>query len=164
MALVGIGNQINGDDGAGVLILRILTEMRSMSTLNQQLPEQPQPSPLAQGNCLLVEAGLAPENFTGTLRRFQPDLVVLIDAADMGLPAGEIACLDWRDAGGWSASTHTLPLNMVSAYLVSEVGCQVMVLGIQPLQTGMEEPLSQPVERAVAEIVAGLQEWIKAEN
>ncbi len=109
---------------------------------------------------LLVEAGLAPENFTGTLRRFQPDLVVLIDAADMALSGGEIACVDWSAAGGWSASTHTLPLNMLSSFLVSELDCQVMVLGIQPVQMGMDQPLSQAVSRAVDAVVAELQTWM----
>jgi hydrogenase 3 maturation protease len=151
IALVGIGNEINGDDGAGVQIVRSL---RAMPMLSQNLPEHP--------GWLLVDAGLAPENFTGTLRRFQPDLVVLIDAAEMGLSAGEIACLDWSSAGGWSASTHTLPLNMLSSFLVSELGCQVMVLGIQPLQMGMDQPLSQEVTRAVDEVVAELQNWMQA--
>ena len=143
IALVGIGNEINGDDGAGVHIAH---------SLSQYSTEQP--------GWLVVEAGLAPENFTGTLRRFQPDLVVLIDAAEMALPAGEIACLDWSAAGGWSASTHTLPLNMLSAFLVSELGCQVMVLGIQPMQMEMDQPFSQEVTRAVDEVVAELQNWM----
>ncbi len=118
------------------------------------MPEQP--------TWLFVDAGVAPENFTGTLRRFQPDLVVLIDAADMGLPAGEIACVDWGDAGGWSASTHSLPLNMLSSFLVSELDCQVMLLGIQPVQMEMDQPLSGEVSRAVNEVVAELNNWMSA--
>jgi hydrogenase maturation protease len=86
---------------------------------------------------------------------------VLIDAADMGLSAGDIACLEWTAVGGWSASTHTLPLNMLSSFLVSELDCQVMVLGIQPLQMGMDQPLSQPIERAVKEIVTEFQTWMR---
>ncbi len=123
-----------------------------MRTLGQRMPIHPP--------YLLVEAGLAPENFAGTLRRFQPDLVVLIDAAEMGLPAGSLACLDWREASGWSASTHTLPLSVLSSYLVSELGCRVMILGIQPGQLAMDQPLSQPVEMAIDEAVAGLQAWM----
>ena len=130
--------------------------MRIVRSLSQNLPEQ--------SGWLLVEAGLAPENFTGTLRRFQPDLVVLIDAAEMGLSVGKVACLDWRKTGGWSASTHILPLNMMSAFLVSELGCQVMVLGIQPVQMGMGQSLSLEVELAVEEVVGGLQSWKRAGN
>jgi hydrogenase 3 maturation protease len=151
VALVGIGNEINGDDGAGVRIIH---------TLSHNLPEKQGESSPLWGNWLLIEAGLAPENFTGTLRRFLPDLVVLIDAADMGLSAGDIACLEWTAVGGWSASTHTLPLNMLSSFLVSELGCQVMVLGIQPVQMEMDQPLSQEVTRAVDEVIAELQSWM----
>ena len=145
IALVGIGNEINGDDGAGV---------RTIRSLKENLPERP--------TWLFIDAGLAPENFSGTLRRFQPDLVVLIDAAEMGLPAGEIACVDWGDAGGWSASTHSLPLNMLSAFLVSELDCQVMLVGIQPVQMEMDQPLSDEVSRAVNEAVAELHNWMSA--
>ena len=152
VALVGIGNEINGDDGAGVWIVH---------TLSQSLPEKPGAPSALWVDWLFVEAGLAPENFTGTLRRFLPDLVVLIDAADMGLSAGDIASLDWTAAGGWSASTHTLPLNMLSSFLVSELNCQVMVLGLQPLQMGMDQPLSEPIELAVKEIVTEFQKWMK---
>ena len=135
-----------------------------MRSLSRGLPEPSEPKSPILGERLLVEAGLAPENFTGTLRRFEPDLVVLIDAAEMGQSAGDIACLDWREAGGWSASTHTLPLNMLSAFLVNELGCQVMLLGVQPRQMGMDQPLSQEVELAVDEIVVELHRWMKAGN
>jgi hydrogenase 3 maturation protease len=151
IALVGIGNKINGDDGAGVQIVR---------GLGQKLPEQPGRKSPIRGEWLLVEAGQAPENFSGTLRRFQPDLVILIDAADMGQSAGSVSCLDWREAGGFSASTHSLPLNMLSIFLISELDCQVMVLGIQPVQMGMGQPLSREVELAVEKIVAELQSWM----
>jgi len=126
--------------------------------------ERPRENSSVGDDWLVVEAGLAPENFTGTLRRFQPDLVLLIDAAEMGLSPGRIACLDWREAGGWSASTHTLPLNMLSAFLVSELGCQVMVLGIQPANMGMDQPLSQQVNLAVEEIALELQRWMSTGN
>ena len=130
--------------------------MQIVRGLDQKLPEQSRRKSPIRGEWLLVEAGQAPENFSGTLRRFQPDLVILIDAADMGQSAGSVACLDWREAGGWSASTHNLPMNMLSAFLVSELDCQVMVLGIQPAQIGMGQPLSRQVELAEEEIIAEL--------
>jgi Ni,Fe-hydrogenase maturation factor len=49
---------------------------------------------------------------------------------------------------------------MLSSFLVSELDCQVMVLGIQPVQMGMDQPLSQEVSRAVDAVVAELQTWM----
>ena len=131
-----------------------------MRGLGQKMPGQSGRKSLICGEWLVVEAGLAPENFSGTLRRFQPDLVILIDAADLGQSAGSVACLDWREACGFSVSTHSLPLNMLSAFLVSELDCLVIVLGIQPVQMGMGQPLSREVKLAVKEIVAELQIWM----
>ena len=43
-----------------------------------------------------MEAGPAPENFTGPLRRFRPDLVLLVDAAQMDAEPGTIGWLTCR--------------------------------------------------------------------
>ena len=98
---------------------------------------------------LIVEGGSAPENCTGLIRRFQPDLVLLVDAAHMQEPAGTIRWLDWKDITGLSAFTHSLPLYMFAQYLTAECHCAVALVGIQPLHTALGEPLSEPVCRAV---------------
>ncbi|MBN2303967.1 MAG: hydrogenase 3 maturation endopeptidase HyCI, partial [Anaerolineae bacterium] len=71
VALVGIGHELNGDDAAGLAVVRALL-------------------PLAEGRdrVSLIDAGPAPENCTGPLRAFAPDLVLLIDAAQMGEEPG----------------------------------------------------------------------------
>ena len=55
VAILGVGNEMKGDDGAGVRVVR---------ELSQRMPATP--------GVLLVDAGQAPENFTGPLRRFRP--------------------------------------------------------------------------------------------
>ncbi len=98
-AVVGVGSELHGDDAAGILAARLLL-------------------PLLAGHdhLLVIDAGPAPENCTGTLRRFQPDLVLLIDAAQMNDPAGAVGWLPWQSIDGISASTHTLPLHLVAQY------------------------------------------------
>ena len=104
----------------------------------------------------VADAGLAPENFSGRLRQFGPHLVILIDAAHMGGPAGEIRLLAWEQATSLSASTHTLPLSMFSSFITTELGCQVALLGIQPQQIGPGQPFSLPVRNAVRRLTRGL--------
>src|SRR5512139_263168 len=115
VAILGVGNELNGDDGAGVRVVRELAA---------RLPAAP--------GVLLIEAGVAPENFTGPLRRFRPDLVLEIDAAHLDREPGATSWVDWREADGLSASTHTLPPSVLAAYLTSELGCEVALVGIQP--------------------------------
>jgi hydrogenase 3 maturation protease len=142
VAIIGIGNELNGDDGAGVIVARNL------------------PKPGIQSNWLVIDAGPAPESFTGPLRKFQPDLVLFVDAAEMGEPAGASAWLEWQSTGGLSASTHSLPLTVVTKYLIHELACQVAMIGIQPQQLEMGSSLSNAVQKTVTEVAACLSEFI----
>lgn len=134
ITILGIGNEFRGDDAAGVRIVR---------QLSARIAEKEQPG------LLLLEAGIAPENFSGPLRKFSPHLVLLVDAARMGLQPGEIRWLDWREAEGISSSTHTLPPSVLAQYLVNELNCAVVLLGIQPETLDFDEPVTPAVEAAI---------------
>ncbi len=129
---MGIGNELNGDDAAGVMVARRLAA---------SLPPRE--------HLLVLEAGLAPENFTGSLRRFRPNLVLLADAGDFGGQPGEVALIDWQEAQGFSASTHTMPPSILAGYLHAELSCAIYILAIQPARTDFDAPLSAPVEQAI---------------
>ena len=142
LAIVGVGNELAGDDAFGPLVVRTLKKNQIKGSLR---------SPL-----LVIDAGLAPESFSGGLRQFRPAMVILIDAAQMGLDPGEIRWLAWEEAQGLSASTHTLPLAMFSSYLAQELGCEVALLGVQPQRLELGEPLSPPLRLAKRRIVGSL--------
>ena len=93
---------------------------------------------------------------TGAIRRFAPDLVILVDAAEMGEPAGTIRWLSWQDTTGLSAATHALPPYMVARYLATELACEVALIGIQLEDNSLGAPLSPPVRRAVRTVTEGL--------
>ena len=84
---------------------------------------------------LLVKGGPAPENFTGVIKAFGPDLLLVVDAAYLELPAGSIQILPEERAAGLSFSTHMLPLPMMLAYLKLECACETCLVGIQPATT-----------------------------
>ena len=136
-ALMGIGHALRGDDAAG---LEVACRLK----------------PAANERFLVVEAGHAPENATGPVRRFAPALVLLVDAAQMGMPAGTVRWLDWRTTTGLSGSTHTLPPYVLARYLTLALGCEVALLGIQPAQTDLGAGLSDVVETAVTDVTATL--------
>jgi len=106
---------------------------------------------------LIVEAGTAPENVTGALRKFAPRLVLLIDAAQLNEPPGTIGWLDWRATTGISAVTHGLPLHVLAEYLVTELGCEITLIGIQPRGNAFDTPLAPEVLRAVDEVAQTLR-------
>lgn len=137
LAIIGIGHELRGDDAVGVMIARQLQE---------QLQER--------DNLLILDAGVAPENITGQLRRFKPDIVLLIDAVDTGQDAGMIAMIDLDSKlVERVASTHTISLRLFADYLQTEFGCAVYLLGIQPMYTIFQQPLSSSVQSSIQNIV-----------
>ncbi len=107
---------------------------------------------------LVVDAGFAPEGCSGLLRRFGPDLVLFVDAADVGESPGTVRVVGRRSMGGVGGSTHTLPLSLLAGYLVETLECRVALIGIQPADTALGEPLSPAVGHAVQAVVAALAE------
>ena len=148
MAVVGVGQELNGDDAAGVRVARALLKRQRAGS-----SDAPRPAPFS---LLVVEAAHAPENCTGAVRRFAPDLVLVVDAAEMGDPPGTIRWLDWREAAGFDASTHTLSVSMLARYLIAELSCEVGAIGIQAQDTSLGAPVSPPVRRAIGSVCRGL--------
>ena len=141
VAILGIGNCLRCDDAAGVLAARALIKQAA-----------------SRENILILEAGPAPENSTGRLREFAPDLVIFLDAAQMGLPPGAIRWIPDESIDGMSASTHGLPLPILARYLSLDLRCQVVMLGIQAASNEVGECVSPEVLQAVDEVVHGLVE------
>jgi len=133
--LLGIGNGDRGDDGIGPFIA----------------------SRFKHPDWLSIDAGTAPENFTGVVRKHKPELLVLVDAADMGLTPGAIRRIPRvliQDTG-WS--THMLPLYHVIDFLAGTVTGEIIVIGIQPGGREYDAPMTNPVLCAAEEVLKILQ-------
>lgn len=138
VAIVGVGQELCGDDAVGIMIIRNLKNCISN-----------------QSQILLIEGGVAPENYTGQLRRYKPDLVLLIDAADLNNDPGSVCCISCEETTGLSFSTHTMPLHVLSKFITTEFECCVMLIGIQPSQLKLGQLVS-PVIREAAKGVSEL--------
>jgi len=156
VAILGVGQELGGDDAAGVEAAGRLLALNPGNFYGPEMLRGPDAGPLPPGSVLVIQAGPAPENFTGTLRRFQPDLALLVDAAQMDLPPGEIRWLEPQETGGFGASTHTFPLGVLAGFLEQDLGCAAAILGIQPQGNAFGAPLSPPVARAVEDLCAAL--------
>ena len=124
--LLGIGNPRHGDDGLGPLFARAFRH--------------------PDWHC--VNASTAPENFAGLVRRLHPDLLVLLDAADMGQPPGTLRRLDPAAIVAGDFGTHAGSIGQLAQYL-SDCAGRVVVLGIQPASVAPGARLSAPVRAAL---------------
>ena len=147
IAVLGCGSELRGDDAAGDEIARLLLNLEA-----------------GRGkNTLVLRCGTAPENFTGEIKKFRPDVLLIIDAAAMGLPAGTAALIETEDIGGASFGTHMLALKIMADYLSIETGCRTGILGIQPGSFEFEADLTPPVRQIVDEAVSALNDLLKNE-
>lgn len=130
--ILGIGNVMRGDDGAGpILISRLKRKTRAN----------------------LLDCGEVPEDYTQPIIDAKPDKIVVVDAADWnGLP-GEIKSIDPEEINNLSFSTHDSSLKMFMKYLRKHLPkVSIIIIGIQPKRRGFLDSLSPEVEKAVGRL------------
>lgn len=150
ICILGVGAELCHDDAAGLYLIERLSARIGI------------PVGVVQERLLLISGGPAPENFSGLIREFRPDLLVVVDAAFLELPAGSIQLLPEEKAAGLSFSTHMLPLPMLISYLRLTCGCQTCLVGIQPASTeqgiGMSPRVAEGAELLAELFLSALQE------
>jgi hydrogenase 3 maturation protease len=133
IAFLGIGSSLRGDDAVGLYLVTALEKHLGIS------PER---------ELQFYVGETAPENFSGVIRAFTPTNLIIFDAAELETPPGTFAIIDPAQIGGISFTTHTLPLNILIAYLATVTGCATTVIGIQPKSLAFTSPLSPEVKAA----------------
>ncbi len=132
--VVGIGNTLKGDDGAGCVVCE---------QLQDSLPG------------LVIDTGTVPENYIGPIIAQRPDVLVVVDAIDFGGSVGEIKIFKPEDLSSAAISTHTLSPRLFVDVICKSIAVEVWFVGIGPGQTALGEGLSKEVEEA-AGVVAGI--------
>ncbi|MCR4404325.1 MAG: hydrogenase 3 maturation endopeptidase HyCI [Candidatus Acetothermia bacterium] len=133
--LLGVGNDLLGDDGLGPYVA----------------------NHFAAPGWKAIDCGTAPENFTSLVKRHSPELLVIVDAAELGLPPGEFRRLRPERAETMLISTHTLPISTLISYL--EDYCpEIVLIGVQPRQLELGAGLSEQVSRGVGRLLALLRD------
>lgn len=136
--IVGIGNRQRADDAVGPMVISA------------------RPSTSAG---LWIDAGTTPENLLERIVRFDPRLVVLIDACDFGGEPGDIRRIAPESLDSFAISTHGGPLTLIVEYLTNRTKAQVAIIGIQPRSLAFGVPMTRAVQesaRTTAQALAAL--------
>jgi hydrogenase 3 maturation protease len=141
VVFIGIGNPLRGDDGFGPLFVQ---------RLQGQVP------------AVCLDAGNAPETFTGKIVREKPDTIVFVDAAHLGLLPGESALLRKEDMLKTGFTTHDLSPHLLIQYLESQVKADIYLLGVQPLSVEFGAGMSQAVARTLDTLIGSVKEAFHA--
>ncbi|HPI97451.1 MAG TPA: hydrogenase maturation protease [Synergistales bacterium] len=128
----GLGNPILGDDSAGLAVSEMLK--------NKKL-----------GWIESFTCNTVPENYLSPLKRIGAPLLIIVDAADMGIPGGEYRKMELHHFSNISFTTHGIPLDLI--LMDCQPNIRIIALGIQPIERTPSMEISIKVQQAVTEIV-----------
>jgi hydrogenase 3 maturation protease len=126
--IVGIGNTLKSDDGAGPAVCQMLEGKTTAE---------------------IIDAGTVPENFIQFIGRKKPQNVLIIDAVDFGSKPGDMKIIAPEELNSFAISTHTLSPRIFADLLRQITDTKVFFLGIQPENLQFGETLSAEVLKAV---------------
>jgi hydrogenase 3 maturation protease len=155
--ILGIGNRLGGDDAAGTFVVDMLNPaLRTLSTGRHRAKA------LLPAEIMAIDASTAPESYTSVIRQHRPDLLILVDAADMGLPPGSLRTIAPEKISILSFSTHHIPLPIFISY-VKEFCGNILVIGVQPEQTETGTGISEAVRKSLKKLAEAILEGRIAE-
>jgi len=135
--IIGIGNTLKGDDGAGPLVCEQLSGKVCAE---------------------LIDTGTVPENYIQTIIKKAPQNLLIIDAIDFGASAGTINIFKPEQLNSLVLSTHTLSPRLFVDMVCREIKVDVYFVGIQPAQIQLGQPQSAQVSQAIQWLVGALTE------
>lgn len=133
--LMGIGNELRGDDAIGIYVARNFRKV----------------------GWKVIVAGQVPEDFTSEIKNLKPDILIMVDAALMNLPPGEIRIVPAEKIPKVAFSTHGMPLSFFMEY-IKEYVKRCLLIGIQPKSMEFGVGLSEEVKAAGDELIQILKE------
>lgn len=150
IAVLGVGSELRGDDVAGMLVAEEILKLKNKK--------------IKKGRFKVFLGATAPENLTSEIKRYKPTHILMIDAADLGKKPGTIVLLKPEETTGISFSTHSLPPRIMTDYLLANLDCEIIIIGIQPKRIDFGSRLSQEVEKAAKYISDAIKAVITYNN
>ncbi|MBZ9571283.1 hydrogenase maturation peptidase HycI [Methanobrevibacter sp. TMH8] len=136
--ILGIGNELRGDDALGPFIINSLDSDQNNNLNNEKVT--------------LINGGSAPENFTGLIKRENPSHILIIDAALMGSNPGTIKFVNKENIANINTSTHSMSLSFLIKYLENDMDFKFLFIGIEPLTMDLGDDLSKEVLKSLESV------------
>lgn len=136
--IVGIGNILKADDGAGPLVCEQLGRAKVCADL--------------------IDAGTVPENYIQPIIKKAPQNLLVIDAIDFGVSPGTIKIFEPEQLNSHVISTHTLSPRLFADMVCQYIKLDVYFVGIQPAQIQLGQSMSSQVSQAVQRLCRALTE------
>jgi len=129
--ILGVGNPLRGDDGAGPYLIKQLKGRIGATLLNGE--EEP-------------------ENLLDQISGMKPDSILIVDSVNLRANPGSVALLEENQIGRKSPFTHHASLKLFIECVKGETGAKVLVLGIQPKSIEIGQAISSEVKESIGHL------------
>ena len=134
--IVGVGNDLNGDDGFGVFVTGKLGDF---------------------GRAISISARTVPENFISKIASMKPSHVIFIDAAMLNAEPGTMQLLKPEDLARIKIMTHHFPLSKLIERLTSLHECRIFIIGFEPNGMEVGDGLSAKARKSAKSLIVSLR-------
>ena len=141
IVILGIGNEIKGDDALGPNIVWKLNELFEKND-----------------NVIVFDGGTVPENYTGLIRKEKPTHIILVDAVEMKKDPGYIRVVQKEEIANYNISTHAMPVSFLIKFMETTIGAEIILVGVQPKSMELADEISKEVEKSIEIVVNTLVE------
>jgi hydrogenase 3 maturation protease len=129
--ILGVGNPLRGDDGAGPYLIKQLKGRVEANLLNGE--EEPE---------ILLDQ----------IAGMKPDSILIVDSVDLMAKPGSAALMDENQIDKRSLFTHHASLKLFIECVKGETGAKVLVLGIQPKSMEIGQTMSREVKESLGHL------------
>jgi hydrogenase 3 maturation protease len=129
--ILGVGNRLRGDDGAGPDLIKQLK---------------------GRVNALLLNGEEEPERFLDQIAAMKPKSILIVDAVDLRARPGSVALLEENQVEERSLFSHHPSLKLFIECVRGETGAKVLVLGIQPKSIEIGQAMSSEVKESLGHL------------
>ncbi len=129
VVLAGVGNLLRNDDGIGPYISKRLQ---------------------THENRIIVTPETGIDRYISAINNEKPDLLIIIDCVEMGLPAGSWKVIPMSQVFDTTCHSHNVSLKKLSSFFDTTI----FIIAIQPANIAVGEIFSKPVMCAASEIIA----------
>jgi hydrogenase 3 maturation protease len=126
--ILGIGNRLRGDDAVGSILAERLAKKLDIP---------------------IIDASDVPENYLGPIEASGADLVLVLDATDLGASPGDLSLIEMSQLKEVGISTHTANLALLFKVIPQSHRPDAVLVAIQPEQTEAGQGLSRSVDIAM---------------
>lgn len=140
VVIAGVGNILKADDAFGPALVQGLQGRTS---------------------AVLIDAGTAPESYTGRIAKEDPDTLLLVDAVHLGRKPGEYEVLDQDEIVKSGMTTHDISPRLLLEYLAKRTKARIYLLGVQPQTITLGGDMSPEVNKTLAEIIERIAACMK---